>query len=128
VTLVGARDLDPPEQALLAAGPVSAVQADAAMEGIAHRLRGLGSPPPPVYIHLDLDVIDPGHARANQYAAPAGLTPSNLLRALGAIVSMSPLYALAVTAYDPQWDPDGRMRQVALDAINAVVPRSTTSE
>ena len=88
----------------------------------------MGSPPPPVYVHLDLDVIDPAHARANQYAAPGGLTPASLQRTLGAIVSTAPLYALAITAYDPTWDRDGRMRQIAIDAANAVVPRSNTSE
>ena len=128
VTLVGARDLDPPERALLEAGDVGHVPAQGAPSGVDTRLRALGSPPPPVYIHLDLDVIDPAHARANQYAAPDGLTPSALIRTLGTIVSTAPLYALAITAYDPMWDRDGRMRQVAIDAVNAVVPRSTTSE
>ena len=128
VTLVGARDLDPPEQVLLASGAIGHVTADAAGTDVEARLRTMGSPPPPVYIHLDLDVIDPAHARANQYAAPGGLTPSGLQRALDAIVSTAPLYALAITAYDPAWDRDGRMRQVAIDAVNAVVPRSNTSE
>ena len=128
VTLVGARDLDPPEEALLAAGTVGHVSADAARTEVVTRLRTMGSPPPPVYIHLDLDVIDPGHARANQYGAPGGLTPSSLQRTLGAIVSIAPLYALAITAYDPIWDRDGRMRQVAIDAVNTVVPRSNSSE
>jgi arginase len=128
VTLVGARDLDPPEAALLAGGTVRTVPVDSAAGGVGQRLREMGSPPPPVYVHLDLDVIDPAHARANQYAAPGGLAPAALLRTLGAIVATAPLYALAITAYDPVWDRDGRMRQVALDAVNAVVPRSTTSE
>jgi arginase len=128
VTLVGARDLDPPERTLLAAGTVGHVTADAAGREVGTRLRTMGSPPPPVYIHLDLDVIDPAHARANQYAAPNGLTPANLRRTLESIVSTAPLYALAITAYDPMWDRDGRMRQVAIDAVNAVVPRSNSSE
>ena len=128
VTLVGARDLDPAEAALLSGGTVPMVAVDSAAGGVGQRLREMGSPPPPVYVHLDLDVIDPAHARANQYAAPGGLAPAVLMRTLGAIVATAPLYALAITAYDPVWDRDGRMRQVALDAVNAVVPRSTTSE
>ena len=35
---------------------------------------------------------------------------------------------MAITAYDPAWDRDRRMRQVALDAVNAIVPRSTSSD
>ena len=128
VTLVGARDLDPAEQELLSAGTIGHVAADAEGTEVETRLRTMGSPPPPVYVHLDLDVIDPAHARANQYAAPGGLTPASLQRTLGAIVSTAPLYALAITAYDPIWDRDGRMRQIAIDAVNAVVPRSNTSE
>jgi arginase len=128
VTLVGARDLDPPEAALLADGAVCHLGTRDALAGIEQRLRDIGSPPPPVYIHLDLDVVDPAHARANQYAAPDGLSPSTLLQTLRAIVSVSPLYAMAITAYDPDWDRDGRMRQVALDAVNAIVPRSNSSE
>ena len=128
VTLIGARDLDPPEVAFLAQGSVRHFTSSDATSGIERRLREIGTPPPPVYIHLDLDVVDPAHARANQYAAPGGLAPTTLMRTLRAITSVSPLYAMAVTAYDPAWDRDGRMRQVALDAVNAIVPRSNSSE
>jgi arginase len=127
VLLVGARDLDPPEEALIARGTIARVPAADAVDGIARHLRRPGATPG-AYIHLDLDVVDPACARASEYAAPGGFDRDGLLRALAAIVSIAPIHAMAITAYDPAYDRDGRMRQIAIDAVNAVIPRTMSAE
>jgi arginase len=121
VVLVGARDLDPPEEDALGRSPVRRVAAGEAESRMTGALRELGDPAPPVYVHLDLDVLDPASARANQYAAPDGLSPSALCHALTAIAGTAPLYAFAITAYDPSWDDDGWTRRAAIEALGALV-------
>ncbi|MGQ0736291.1 MAG: arginase family protein [Acidobacteriota bacterium] len=128
VVLVGARDLDPAEHAALERSRIQRIGSQHTAVQTCEALRALGRPLPPVYLHLDLDVIDPAHARANQFAAPDGLTPQTLLSTLAGVANLVRLHAVAVTAYDPAWDEDGRARQAALDAIGAIAPRLTTSE
>jgi arginase len=123
VILIGARDLDPLEEAALSASRVQQIGTARARTAVGAAVRALARPVPPVYIHLDLDVIDPTCARANQYAAPGGFTPEALIATLASVTEAAPLYALAITAYDPSWDTDGRARQVAIDVIHALAPR-----
>jgi arginase len=126
VILVGARDIDRAEEAELDRSGVRRVGVQAAPEGLAEHLRALGRPP--VYIHLDLDVLDPRQARANQYDAPGGFAPAALVDSLRQIADLSPIYALGITAYDPAWDVNGRTLRVAVDALSALAPRPDGGE
>jgi arginase len=128
VILVGTRDLDPPEAAALAASPVRRVAVDAAPSGVAAAIRDLGGSHVSVYIHLDLDVLEPSVARANRYAVPGGLLPAALVATLDAIAKSARVYALAVTGYEPDWDTEGTVRIAALNAVKAVVPRPDAAE
>jgi arginase len=128
VILVGARDLDPAERRALATSPVTCLAPDEAATEIGPLLRRMSHPAPSVYVHLDLDVLDPAYARANQYCAPGGFSPPALARTLSEIAEAAPLYAIAITAYDPAQDPDGRTCRAAIDAVNALVPRPDPGE
>jgi len=128
VILVGARDLDPPEEAALATSSVVCIRRDDAATTIAAALRRLGPRVPPVYAHLDLDVLDPAEARANQYAAPDGLSARVLCEALHEIARVAPLYAVAITAYDPRWDGTGAVSRAAIRAVTSLIPPGQTSE
>ena len=123
VVLVGARDLDPPEEQALASSQVTRLAADEASGRVAGVLRQMRPPARHVYVHLDLDVLDPAHARANQYGVPGGLTPASLVKTLAAIADVAAIYALAITAYDPECDTDGATQRTAFQAIHALVPR-----
>jgi arginase len=123
VILVGARDLDPAEVAALDGSPVARVSTADAPGKIAAVLRSKGRPVPPVYVHIDLDVLDARQARANQYDPPGGLSPDALVRTLGELIAVAPLHAVALTAYDPSWDANGRTLRVAFDALTALLPR-----
>jgi arginase len=127
VILVGVRDVDPPEEAALAGSPIRRVSA-ARASSVGDTLRGLDQGGPPVYVHLDLDVLDPAAARANQYAAPGGLTPEALVAALRQVAAHARLFALAITAYDPAWDRDGATRRAAIDAVGALIARPEAAE
>ena len=114
VVLVGARDLDPTE---LVGG---LRRADAASLGSALDDLEVDA----VYVHIDLDVLDPVEARANTWAVDGGLTVDELELALDAIDARFEIAAAAFTAYDPQVDPDGRVPKIAA----GLVPRLLRTE
>jgi arginase len=72
-----------------------------------------------ISLHIDLDVLDPTHGRANQYAVAPGITPDELVDAVGVVARDYELAALTLSAYDPSYDRDGRVRDAALAALEA---------
>ncbi|MEJ8574718.1 arginase family protein [Microbaculum marinum] len=116
--MIGARDLSSVERALfprLGIGqvPVEAVRSDRGNALIPEldRLRGLGVRR--LYVHIDADVYDPdavGHANLYSASAGPGLLAQDLIDCLSVIGATIPIDAAAVTAYDPEFDPHGRMQ------------------
>ena len=99
IVLVGARDLEPTEQQRLDASSI--IRADAS------------SRTSTVYVHIDLDVLDPGEGKANGWAVEGGLTAAELEAALAQILARFEVPAAAFTAYDPSFDPDGKVPEIA---------------
>jgi arginase len=64
VVLVDARDLDPPEALFLAGSPMRRVSVP--------ELTPQVLPDGPLYVHLDLDIVDPTELPAVRYPAPGG--------------------------------------------------------
>jgi arginase len=114
VHLLGARDLDPLEQEALAASAVTVTAPADVRPAVIAAARGLSGEVDGVYLHLDLDVLDPSVGRVNQYAAPGGLSLAQLERAVAAIGEALPISAATLSAYDPSFDEDGRVCAAAL--------------
>ena len=88
------RDLDPAEREALEAGPVTVIGASP-VETLVAVSNALDRAP--VYVHLDLDVIDPEQMPA-QFPAPDGLMAEKLFDVLEAVAETSELVGLEVTA------------------------------
>jgi arginase len=114
VVLIGARDLDPAEKALLEASDVAQLPPEALPKLAASVFDPLASRVTDVYLHVDLDVIDPAEGRANSYAAPGGLRVEQVVRMITEIGRRFAIRAAALTAYDPAYDGDGRVRAAAI--------------
>jgi arginase len=113
VCLLGARDLDPLEADLLADSAVRVLGPGELASGLGAALAALAARAEGAYVHVDLDVLDPGEGRANEFAAPGGLGAAALTGAIGAIGEALPIRGAAITAYDPRSDGEGRVRAVA---------------
>ena len=101
VVLVGARDLDPPELALIAAGAPHLVTAG---PNLAERLAAaIGDRP--VYVHLDCDVLNPGLV-PTEYSAPDGLDFADL-RAACAVLARSPAIGLEIAEFEVSFAETG---------------------
>jgi arginase len=117
VTQVGVRHPDPAEISLLETSDIRRIAANSRTD---EEIRAALAQAPAIYVHLDLDVLDESEGRANQYACGGGLTSAALLDALRGLASINRVQALALTAYDPAVDTDGRIRRIALEAVRTI--------
>ena len=112
VVMAAVRDLEPYQRERLERSRVEAVPGAVdrpALDAALERLRDIDS----VYLHVDLDSLDAGAGRANQYAAPGGPSADALVGCVEAVVERLPVRAAALTAYDPDADPERRVLAVA---------------
>jgi arginase len=121
VLMLGARDVDPREGELLGATAIVRLSAATIKTDLGATLYRLAERASEVYLHLDLDVIDPSEGNANHYAVPGGLTSDALLDAVLRIKRRIPIAAMAITAYDPDADVGGRVAAIAQRVALAVV-------
>lgn len=117
VVLAGVRDVDAGERERLDRSAIHRVDAQDVGRLPEHldRLQAKR-----ISLHVDLDVLDPGHGRANEFAVPPGITPDELVAAARAAARDHELAALTLSAYDPSYDADGRVRYAALAVLDAV--------
>jgi arginase len=125
VLLVAARDLDPAERDLLERSRVRRVAPARGEDGglvpaLEEALEGLRRETGEVYLHVDLDALDPSEGPANSYAAPGGMGLEELEAAIGAIRRRFAVRAAALTAYDPAADPSGRACRAGLRIARAL--------
>lgn len=132
VVLVGIRDLDPEEERALVESRISVVAPELVGERgveatLAPALERLEERVEEVYVHVDLDVLDPEVARANAFAAPGGLSLEDLLACIEEIAARFDLVGAALTAYDPAADPDRRALGAAFEVAAGLAARATPS-
>jgi arginase len=120
--LLGARDFDVDEHALLDSSAVSLIDAQrirkhglrAALEPLLSRIQTDAGR---AYLHIDLDVLDPAEARVNHFAPTGGLTLAELLGIVSLVRERFALAATAITAYDPEYDEGEKAIRAAVDVI-----------
>ena len=122
--LLGARDLDPPEAALLQRSAIASVPVGQIPEGLPDLLARAPLADTLGYLHLDLDVLDPSVGHANYLPVPNGLSLPQLTAAVGGIRARVPLGAAALTSYSPEDDRDQGICRAAFAAIDAILAES----
>jgi len=111
VVVCGARDIDPGEQRLLdASGITSVAVSEAAVAQARQALDGA-----PVYIHLDVDVLDPDEMPA-QFPAPNGFSSAALRALIEAVLEDCELVGAEVTALE-----GASHAETALDVIGPLL-------
>lgn len=125
VILAGASDIDASERESLQnseivylsdtvlAAPGKSGPLLSALADLAKRVSG-------IHLHIDLDVHDPRLARANHYCPPGGLTPERLGEVIREIVETVPVLSAAITAYDPDVDPQGITLESSLSLLETI--------
>ncbi|GLU48460.1 arginase family protein [Nocardiopsis ansamitocini] len=128
VTLVGARSVDPPEQALIKASgmPVMGV---AEVRADPYRVVGGRAQGSPAYVHLDMDVCDPAQLPAVACPTPGGPPVESVAAALAAIHAHHEVVGVGISEYAPVIEHDEATVRSLLRALDlrGVTPNRATA-
>jgi arginase family enzyme len=128
VVLAGVRDLDSGERELLERSAATVIGASVVETLVAVKNAVDAAP---VFVHLDLDVLDPDEFPA-AVPAPGGLSSDKLYDLMEAVAADSEVVGLEVTAFEAPSDPDEladaaetamRVLDPLLDRIAADAPK-----
>jgi arginase len=124
--LVGSRDYSPGERDALFANAVPVAEPQNLTEPNVDRwLAGMQLEADRLLVHVDLDVLDPKHGRANEFAAGGGLSPEEILRVIAIARRRFEIVALELASYDPACDGDGRVAAIGAEIVRATAPASS---
>jgi arginase len=114
VILVDARDLDPGER--------EAVR-DSAVTHLPHveDLPAYPLPDRPLYVHLDVDVVDPGEIPSVNYPARGGPSLATVGAVLHQLAETGQVVAVSLSAWTPKLDGDGTSRRASMRLLNEVI-------
>ena len=118
ICLIGTRDIDSLESALLDDSSVRVVAPRQVRDELSRSLQILSEHTDRLYVHLDLDVLDACVAKANSFAVSGGLTLDDARYCLSVIAHKFDIAAVTVSAYDPAADADGSAARAALQLIS----------
>jgi arginase len=123
---IGARDLDPEERKLLESTEVLIVEAGILKkEGIRGsllpKLKELKSQIQQIYLHIDIDVLDPSIAPGVDFPSPKGLLLNEIEEAIKIIADNVQIKAAALTAYNPEKDNDNITLHNGFKIVNLIL-------
>ena len=116
--LIGIRDLDPGEQESLQNSGATIISGEMFATGIATQslrevIKEIGTVVEQIYLHLDIDVLDPEIVPGVTYPSPSGLTREQLSDAQELIGRTLPVRAASLTAFNPAKDNQGKSLHIA---------------
>ena len=114
VVLSDGRDLDPGEKVALEGSSVKHVP----------DVRWLPKevlPQGPLYVHFDVDVLNPLAAPAVNYLAPGGPIASDLEQVFRFLAKSGRVTAVSVSAWNPRMDEDGGSREVCMGLVDTLL-------
>ena len=116
---IGGRDFDPEEWDLLNQSSVAwitweKIQAADLRAALEPALLSLKEQVNRVYVHIDLDVLDPQSTPVNQFLPSGGLSVAQVEEAIGLVRRHFQLCGAGLASYDPSYDPQGRGLEAGL--------------
>ncbi|MGV9863391.1 arginase family protein [Rhodococcus koreensis] len=91
----------------------------AAVDGLAQKVRR-------VFVHIDVDVLDDDIVRVSLHGAAGGLTPDELLLAIGIIQDRIEIAGLTIASFDPTLDPNSP--EILTSLMTKIILRSQGAE
>ncbi len=101
IVLAGAREFDPAEAAWVDATGVTSLPASALADADAVADAVVATGASAVYIHVDLDVLDPATMTGVGLPVPFGVQPSELTAAIAAVRARLPLAGSSIAGFAP---------------------------
>jgi arginase len=113
VVLAATRSLDPLEEVRLHASIITLASLDAfprAVQLLAARVNT-------IYLHLDLDVLDPSVSPGVNFSQPGGISADQLFDAVKCVMATGKLGAAAIANFNPDRDREDRTLKIAQSLI-----------
>jgi len=117
VALVGTRDLDEPERDYIRRRRLRLLDV-ARWSDAPTAPAGLPAADAAVYVHLDLDVLDPAGLPAVAVPTPGGVSPAVLVQALEALGDQHNIVGVGITEYVPEVGHDQSVIDQVLSALD----------
>jgi arginase len=124
---VGGRDFYPEEKALFEQSgstivPAEAIRRTTMRDALEPSLKDLRSRVSRIYLHFDLDVLDPkATAPANEFAVPGGLTLTQVQEAIQMIGERFTICASGIASYDPQCDKNDEVLSAGIEMMKTIL-------
>jgi arginase len=119
------RDTDPLEQELIDRSDIEMLTVEdirSRSENVTRQMERLSSLTDVIYVHVDMDVLDPAEVSGHSLAVADGPTSGELAAALTEMFGYEKVAALGI-ASTPAWerDPDGTSREAAYILIEGAL-------
>jgi arginase len=101
VVVGGARSFDDPELDVVAARGIATLTVEALRDAEALADAVVATGADAVYIHVDIDALDPAEIAGNAHPEPFGVTVAELTAAVSALRSRVPLVGASLAGYSP---------------------------
>jgi arginase len=123
---VGVRDHSDDERRLFAESGVTVIEAEAinrlgVVKALEPAVTKLSAQVSRIYLHFDLDVLDPAQYPANEFVPPDGLTVEQVVQSIEMIGKRIRIEASAIASFDPVYDKTGMTLHAGKQIIEAVV-------
>ena len=116
-----ARDLDTQEATALIESEIEHLTPDAISAGLNENLARRKEHTREIYLHIDLDSLDPSEGRANGFAVEGGFSVADVRSLIDEAAGAFRIRGVALTAYDPSQDTDGRACEAGISLVVAAV-------
>jgi arginase len=124
IVMAGLRDVDPLEQELLDRHRIETISnADLRQSGpkIREQMNRLSEITDLIYIHVDMDVLDPKEVSGHTLTVAGGPTSRELASALATMFQFKKAAALGLASYPSERDPDKTTLKAAYALIEGVI-------
>jgi arginase len=121
--LAATRSIDPLEDGRLRASKIELTSIDAlprAVQQLALRVKT-------IYLHVDLDVLDPDVSPGVNFSEPGGISAEQLFEAVKLVIATGKLGAATIANFNPDRDPDGRTLRIA-ERLVAILSQASGKE
>jgi arginase len=78
-------------------------------------------PDGPLYVHFDVDILDPAEAPAMNYPAPGGPSSQQLKQVFETLAATGRVAAISVSTWDPALDTDGQTEAVVQSVLKVLI-------
>jgi arginase len=125
IVMAAVRDTDPLEQELIDRSEIEHITVDdirTLSENIAHQMERLSRLTDVIYVHVDMDVLDPREVPGHSLNVPDGPTSVELAAALTEMFSYEKVAALGIASTPSgERDPEGLSREAAYRLIEGAL-------